>query len=173
MSASLADVATLLMLIKQYDNRDFDDAKVIAWHALLDDLEPADCASAVREHFKTSESYLMPVHVRSGALRAAKRRDWANSVAAGRAATPVAELPPPPVAIEDGPAPRPEWKTGTDARSAEATKMIATLRQMLPASRGNPNWSDPALRPRRAPRAADREPSSLGDIMNGMRKASE
>lgn len=69
-----AETAKLLALIRRYDNRRIDDATVVAWHKILDDLEHTDCVSAVLEHFRKSATYLMPFHVRSGALSAVKAR---------------------------------------------------------------------------------------------------
>lgn len=53
----------LLVFIAQYDNRRIDDGAVIAWHAVLGDLELADCQTAVIRHIGTSDAYLMPVHI--------------------------------------------------------------------------------------------------------------
>jgi hypothetical protein len=58
------ETSQLLTLIARYDNRRVDDATVIAWHAVLGDLEPADCQAAVIRHVGTSDAYLMPVHIR-------------------------------------------------------------------------------------------------------------
>jgi hypothetical protein len=59
-----AETSDLLALIARYDNRRADDATVIAWHAVLGDLDLADCQAAVIQHVGTSDAYLMPVHVR-------------------------------------------------------------------------------------------------------------
>lgn len=64
---NLAETHDLLGLIRAYDNRNFDDATVIAWHAVLGDLDLADCQRAVVKHVNTSDAYLMPVHIRRGA----------------------------------------------------------------------------------------------------------
>lgn len=69
-----AETALLLALIKQFDNRQFDQVIVEAWHELLDDVEHADAVAAVKNHFRESTEYLKPAHVRHGALTAAKRR---------------------------------------------------------------------------------------------------
>lgn len=56
----------LLIFIAQYDNRRIDDGVVIAWQAVVADLDFDVARQAVVNHFGTSEAYLMPVHVRRG-----------------------------------------------------------------------------------------------------------
>lgn len=58
------ETSQLLALIARYDNRRADDATVIAWHAVLGDLDLADCQTAVIKHVGSSDAYLMPVHIR-------------------------------------------------------------------------------------------------------------
>lgn len=70
---NLAETNQLLTLIASYDNRRTGDETVRAWREVLADLPFADCRAAVVEHFANSEAYLMPVHVRQGAL--ARDRD--------------------------------------------------------------------------------------------------
>lgn len=64
----------LLEVAQAFDNRTIDDRAVIAWSAVLAELDYEDCLAAVLEHFKTSEVYLMPIHVRQGAQAAARER---------------------------------------------------------------------------------------------------
>lgn len=58
------ETSALLGLIARYDNRKADDATVLAWHAVLGDLDLADCQAAVIRHIGTDDAYLMPVHIR-------------------------------------------------------------------------------------------------------------
>lgn len=59
-----AETSQLLTLIRSYDNRKADDATVLAWHAVLGDLDLADCQQAVIRHMGSDDAYLMPVHIR-------------------------------------------------------------------------------------------------------------
>lgn len=61
---NLTETNSLLAFIALYDNRRIDDATVVAWHAVLDDLDLPDCREAVVQHFRTSDVYLVPVHIR-------------------------------------------------------------------------------------------------------------
>lgn len=112
---NLAETADLLMLAAKYDNRRFDDATVIAWREVLDDLPFGDCRAAVVSHFATTNEYLMPVHVRRGAHevdRDRRRRD--------REAREESER----LAIEADPSRR--------ERSEDVKALIADLRDQLP-----------------------------------------
>lgn len=71
---NLAETSKLLTLIARYDKRKVDDGDVVAWQPILADLNQADCEFAVVRHFGTSDAYLMPVHVRRGALERARER---------------------------------------------------------------------------------------------------
>jgi hypothetical protein len=71
---NLVETYDLLTLVAFYDNRRFDDATVLAWQPILADLSFEDCRAAVMNHFGLSEVYLMPVHVRRGAVDVRNRR---------------------------------------------------------------------------------------------------
>lgn len=71
---NLAETQTLLTLAKSIDNRDFDDATVIAWQQILADVDEPDATKAVLGHFASSRDYLMPVHVRDGAEQHRRNR---------------------------------------------------------------------------------------------------
>ena len=112
---NLTQTADLLTLAAKYDNRRFDDATVVAWREILADLPYTDCRSALVSHFATSTDYLMPVHVRTGALevdRDRRRRDREQREAAEQ------------LAIEADP-------TRYD-RSDEVRALLAELRDSLP-----------------------------------------
>lgn len=68
------EVAQLLTLISAFDKRTVGQGDVEAWHLIVKDLEPDDCAAAVEHHYKTSRDWLMPADVRSFALAAARTR---------------------------------------------------------------------------------------------------
>lgn len=59
------ETAALLAYAAARDNRKEDRAAVEAWFEDLGDLPFEDCKTAVRQHFQTSDDYLMPVHIRS------------------------------------------------------------------------------------------------------------
>lgn len=60
----LRDAAALLTVASAFDNRQPNDATVHAWADALDNLDPAMCADAVREHYRESTAFLMPAHIR-------------------------------------------------------------------------------------------------------------
>lgn len=65
---NLAESHQLLVYAAAFDNRKFDDATVVAWQSVLADIDAASAMEAVRQHFGGSTEYLMPGHVRTGAL---------------------------------------------------------------------------------------------------------
>ena len=71
---NLAETHDLLTFAASIDNRKFDDATVVAWQSILATVNAADATAAVRDHFAASTEYLMPAHVRVGALGIARRR---------------------------------------------------------------------------------------------------
>lgn len=71
---NLEEVDLLLAFCQQVDKRIVDDATVLAWYDLLGDLPYTDCRLAAVEHYRTSAEYLMPVHIRRGALAVDRER---------------------------------------------------------------------------------------------------
>jgi len=67
-----SEAAALLTLVASFDNRKPDEAAAMAWADALDGLRPQDCAEAIRQHFRESREWLMPVDVRRrvGKIRA-------------------------------------------------------------------------------------------------------
>jgi len=59
-----ADAAELLALAATFDRRTVGVTDAAAWADALYDLEPADCADAVRLHYRESTAWIMPGHVR-------------------------------------------------------------------------------------------------------------
>jgi len=59
-----ADAAELLTLAATFDRRTVGVTDAVAWADALYDLEPADCAEAIRLHFRETDMWLMPAHVR-------------------------------------------------------------------------------------------------------------
>lgn len=58
------ETAELLTLVQVIDNRRVDEATVLAWHALISDLDVNVAREAVRLHQRESTAYLTPAHVR-------------------------------------------------------------------------------------------------------------
>lgn len=64
MSVTPGDAARLLALAAAYDRRTIGEADAVAWADVLADLDVADCAQAIREHYTISTDWIMPAHVR-------------------------------------------------------------------------------------------------------------
>lgn len=88
-----AETARLLTLIAAFDRRTIGETDVEAWHLIVSDLDPEDCADAVRQHYATSRDWLMPADVRTFAVNAARRREGQRRLAALEAEI-AAENPP-------------------------------------------------------------------------------
>lgn len=69
------ETVKLLALMAAMDRRTIGDAEVMAWQGVLDDVDFANAAEAVRRHYRDSDDYLMPVHVRRGAAEVAAERN--------------------------------------------------------------------------------------------------
>lgn len=59
-----ADAARILGIAAVYDRRTVGELDAKAWADALDDLDPRECAEAVRQHFRESTAWLMPARVR-------------------------------------------------------------------------------------------------------------
>lgn len=78
---SPADAGKLLALCAAFDNRkpDTSGMAAAAWADALGGLSFEDCAAAIRKHYRETDRYIMPSHVRAGVdklneLRAARLR---------------------------------------------------------------------------------------------------
>lgn len=71
-----AEAAQLLTMAAAYDARTIGEADVIAWHAVLQDVDFADAQTALVDHFRISTYRLMPAHICQGvkAMRAERLR---------------------------------------------------------------------------------------------------
>lgn len=65
----ITQTADLLAEVQLIDNRRIEEATLVAWHRLVDDLDYAEAVEAVRLHFRTSTAYLTPAHVRAAVER--------------------------------------------------------------------------------------------------------
>lgn len=66
---NLQETGQLLMLIQIVDNRKVDEAVILAWQELLDDVEFGVAREAVRMHRRESTAWLTPAHVRANVQR--------------------------------------------------------------------------------------------------------
>lgn len=125
---NLTETDQLLTIIYQLDKRIIDDATVLVWQEILEDLPFADCVQATTQHFRESTDYLMPAHVVAGA-RAIQR----NRIRQHREALAIESAP-----VED-------HRPLTD-RSQDIQDFVANVRASLPAtsadilSYGNGHW---------------------------------
>lgn len=69
-----AQIGDLLTVITAIDRRTIGDADIEAWHLILGDLELADCAQAVKDHYSERRDWLMPADVHTRATGIARRR---------------------------------------------------------------------------------------------------
>ncbi|WP_336642823.1 hypothetical protein [Microbacterium sp. MMO-113] len=65
----ITQTADLLAEVQLIDNRRIEEATLVAWHRLVDDLDYSEAVEAVRLHFRTSTTYLTPAHVRAAVER--------------------------------------------------------------------------------------------------------
>lgn len=65
---NLREVGALLALIATFDNRQVDEATLVAWSGVLDGTGVTldECRAAVVKHFRESTAYLQPAHVIQG-----------------------------------------------------------------------------------------------------------
>jgi hypothetical protein len=130
---NLADTSNLLTFIARCDNRRVDDATAIAWQSILADLDLDDCLAAAREHFATSDAYLMPVHIRRGAHKAAQSRREALYATGWRCPRcDVDNRADTEVCRQCGADPHQAIETGRD-RSADVAELLREIRDRLPA----------------------------------------
>ena len=133
------ETVKLLALMAAMDRRTIGDAEVMAWQSVLEDVEYADAAEAVRRHYRDSEDYLMPVHVRRGAAEvyAERTRPKPSPWAPGQFGVPKDEAHP---EITD--------RIGEGSiTSAEVRRVVAEVSEML--RERFPEASREALMPRR------------------------
>lgn len=64
-----SEAATLLTLAATFDRRTIGETDAHAWADALDGLTPADCAEAIRAHYRDSTEWLMPAHIRTTVRR--------------------------------------------------------------------------------------------------------
>lgn len=77
----------VLAKIQAFDNRNVDDATVIAWQEVLEPHTVQDALAAVSAYFRVSSSWIMPAHIveRVRAVEDARTYDFKNGYRINRA----------------------------------------------------------------------------------------
>lgn len=71
-----SEVLKLLTIASAFDNRRPTDEQVDAWHAVIGDLEFGLAEVAIKNHFQTSDRWLMPVHIVDGVAAIKSAHKW-------------------------------------------------------------------------------------------------
>lgn len=66
---NIEETSKMLGLIQVIDNRRVDEATILAWVPLVNDLDYAEAVEAVTLHRRESAAYLLPAHVRANVAR--------------------------------------------------------------------------------------------------------
>lgn len=84
---NIAETSMVLAKIQAFDNRNVDDATVIAWQEVLEPHTLQDALVAVSDHFRHSVAWLMPAHIveRVRAVEDARVYDFKNGYHINRA----------------------------------------------------------------------------------------
>lgn len=61
---NIEQTAAVLAKAAAIDNRGQSDAAILAWYEVIGDLDYQDAMAAVSEHRRSSDEYLMPIHIR-------------------------------------------------------------------------------------------------------------
>lgn len=88
---NVSDAARLLALAAAFDRRTIGESDAVAWADALDGLTVDECAEAIRDFFRSSNSWLMPSHV--CAIVKAKRADKLDRLAATQHHQAIAAVP--------------------------------------------------------------------------------
>lgn len=78
------ELTALLGRIQVLDNRQVDEITLQAWEPLVANVDYEDAVEAVNAHFRTSDRYLLPVHVVEGSKTFCTRRITRRSRIASR-----------------------------------------------------------------------------------------
>lgn len=62
---NLEQTAQLLIIIGTFDNRTVSAENITAYHEVLNDIQYEDALEAVKMHFKISNEWIMPSHIRA------------------------------------------------------------------------------------------------------------
>lgn len=84
-----SEARTLLDAVSGFDGRQVNDAAVTSWHSILGRYPLEDALRAVREHYATNETRVMPAHIRTRCIQLADLRAASERRALPPAAPPV------------------------------------------------------------------------------------
>lgn len=84
---NIAETSMVLAKIQAFDNRNVDDATVIAWHEVLESHTVQDALTAVSDYFRVNSSWIMPAHIveRVRLMEDARTYDFKNGYHLNRA----------------------------------------------------------------------------------------
>jgi len=60
---NITETGMVLAKIQAFDNRNVDDATIIAWHEVLEPHTVQDALKAVSDYFRVNSSWIMPAHI--------------------------------------------------------------------------------------------------------------
>lgn len=60
---NIAETSMLLAKIQAFDNRNVDDATIIAWQEVLEPHTIQDALKAVSDYFRINSAWIMPAHI--------------------------------------------------------------------------------------------------------------
>lgn len=80
MTMNIAETSMVLAKIQAFDNRNVDDATVIAWQEVLEPHTLQDALKAVSDYFRVSSAWIMPAHIveRVQAVEEARQHQFKN-----------------------------------------------------------------------------------------------
>jgi hypothetical protein len=120
---NLQETNQLLRFAASVDNRKFDDATVVAWQAILADVDSVDAMAAAVEHFRTNRDYLVPVHIRDGAKAVVELRE--REILREQVQNRLAKL-------DDHTESAPQMVTSGEDRAPEVRALIQSVTDSLP-----------------------------------------
>ncbi|AIX99795.1 hypothetical protein ART_0197 [Arthrobacter sp. PAMC 25486] len=78
----IQDTSKVLAKVQSFDNRNVDEANILAWHEILAPYTLRDCLIAVSKYFAKSTAWIMPAHIieHVRSIEAARRNRFHNGV---------------------------------------------------------------------------------------------
>lgn len=84
---NIIEAGMVLAKIQAFDNRNVDDATVVAWHEVLERHTLQDALAAVTDYFRANHAWIMPAHIieRVRAVEEARVYEFKNGYHLNRA----------------------------------------------------------------------------------------
>lgn len=84
---NIAETSMILAKIQAFDNRNVDDATIIAWQEVLEPHTAQDALKAVSDYFRVNSAWIMPAHIveRVRAMEDARVHEFKNGYHLNRA----------------------------------------------------------------------------------------